>query len=149
MIDRRLLSLIAVAGLTIIGLAACAGWEVRPESAVLPASADEVWSAALELVRENEFKITRQDNVKRELKAERDVILRVVTERGTGRTADKEKHQIELTVRSQGDNRSAVDVIYQIEKLVHEDAAFRLIGAIRDRAAARASDTAPARPHRR
>jgi acetolactate synthase regulatory subunit len=148
-IDRLRLSLIAVAVLAVLGLAACAGWEVRPESAVLPASADEVWSAALEIVREREFKISQQDSVKRELKAERDVILRVISERGTGRTADKEKHQIDLTVRSQGDNRSIVDVIYQIEKLVHEDAAFRLIGAIRDRVAARASDTAPAPPRRR
>jgi hypothetical protein len=147
--DRRSLSRIAGAGLVVIGLAACAGWEVRPESAVLPASADEVWSAALELVRANEFKIIQQDNVKRELKAERDVILRVITERGTGRTADKEKHQIELTVRSQGDSRSIVNVVYQIEKLVHEDAAFRLIGAIRDRAAARAGDAAPASSRRR
>ncbi|MGH7430080.1 MAG: hypothetical protein ACREJ4_17235, partial [Candidatus Methylomirabilaceae bacterium] len=129
MIDRRgrhvPLSVIATAGLLVVGLASCAGWEVRPESAVVEASADETWRAALEILRQAEFKISQQDNVKRELQASRDVILRAVSERGTGKRADKEKHQIDLTVRSQGDNRSVVEVVYRLEKLVDDDSAFR------------------------
>jgi hypothetical protein len=142
-------AIIAIALVSCIGLVSCAGWEARPESAVVQASADETWSATLEILRQAEFKVTQQDNTKRELQASRDVILRVVSERGTGRKADKEKHQVELWVRPQGEHSSVVDVIYRIEKLLDEDAAFRLIAAIRDRASGRGSGAAPAPSRRR
>ncbi len=144
-----LLSLIAVAWLAVVGLASCAGWEVRPESAVIQASADETWSATLEILRHAEFKISQQDNAKRELQASRDVVLRVISERGTGRKADKETHRIDLWVRTQGENSSVVDVIYRIEKLVSVDYAFSLIGTIRDRATGRGGAAAPVPSRRR
>ncbi|MCI0408349.1 MAG: hypothetical protein L0191_07265 [Acidobacteria bacterium] len=132
------------------GLTSCAGFEVQPESAVIMAPADEVWNVTLELLREREYKISRQDNSKHELQATKDIVLRVITDRSTPRDAtDKEHHQLDLRVRPRGDDRSVVEVVYRIEKLVIEDAAFRLIGTVRDRVATRSSGPALVPPRRR
>lgn len=126
--------------LALSGLMSCAGWELRPESAVLMATADEVWNAALELLREREFKIGQQDNTKHELQAKRDIVLRVISgDRSSRATEDKERHQIDLLVRARGDDRSVVEVLYRVDNLVIEDRAFRFIGEVRDRLALRAS----------
>ncbi|MGH7410877.1 MAG: hypothetical protein ACREJ6_07465 [Candidatus Methylomirabilis sp.] len=131
------------------GLTSCAGWELRPESAVLMATADEVWNAALELLREREFKIGQQDNIKHELQAKRDIVLRVIADRSSRATEDKERHQIDLLVRAMGDDRSVVEVLYRVDNLVIEDRAFRFIGAVRDRLALRASGTGSGPSRRR
>ena len=124
------------------GLVSCAGWELRRESAILMSPADEVWNEALELLREREFKIGQQDNTKHELQAKRDIVLRVVSgDRSSRPTEDKERHQIDLSVRTQGDDRSVIELLYRIDSLVVEDQAFRFIGAVRDRLAIRASGT--------
>ena len=136
--------------LALSGLMSCAGMGVQPESAVLMASADEVWNAALELLREQEYMISRQDNSTRELQATKDIVLRVIADRSTPRGAtEKERHQIDLSVRPRGDDRSVVEVVYRIDKLVIEDAAFRLIAAVRDRVATRSRGAAPVPPSRR
>ena len=125
-------------------LMSCAGMGVQPESAIIMAPSDEVWNAVLELFREQDYKISRQDNSTRELQATKDIVLRVISDRSTPRgTTEKERHQIDLSVRPRGDDRSVVEVIYRIEKLVVEDAAFRLIAAVRDRVATRSSGAAP------
>ena len=135
--------------LALTALVSCAGWEVRPESAVIMASTDEVWNAALELLREREFKIGRQDNSKHELRANRDIVLRVISDRGSRPTEDKERHQIDLSVRTQGDDRSVIEVLYRTDNLVIEEHAFRFIGAVRDRLATRESAPGPAPSRRR
>jgi hypothetical protein len=131
-------------------LVSCAGWEVRPESAVIMAPADQVWNDTLELLREREFKIDQQDNNKRELQATRDIVLRIVTDKSTTRgTVEKERHQIDLSVKARGEDGSLVEVIYRIEKLVVEDPAFRFIAALRDRVMIRSRGSESAPSHRR
>jgi hypothetical protein len=129
-------------------LVSCAGWEVRPESAVIMAPADQVWNDTLELLREQEFKIDQQDNNKRELQATRDIVLRNISDKSTTRgTVEKERHQVDLLVKARGEDGSLVEVIYRIEKLVVEDPAFRFIAALRDRVMirSRGSESAPSR----
>ena len=130
--------------LALSGPMSCAGLGVQPESAIIMAPSDEVWNVVLELFREQEYMISRQDNSTRELQATKDIVLRVIADRSTPRGAtEKERHQIDLSVRPRGDDRSVVEVIYRIEKLVVEDAAFRLIAAVRDRVATRSRGGAP------
>ena len=141
------LAMILVA-VPLAALVSCAGWEVRPESAVIMAPADQVWNDTLELLREQEFKIDQQDNNKRELQATRDIVLRVITDKSTTRgTVEKERHQIDLLVKARGEDGSLVEVIYRIEKLVVEDPAFRFIAALRDGVMirSRGSESAPSR----
>ena len=127
------LTMILVA-VPLAALVSCAGWEVRPESAVIMAPPDQVWNDTLELLREQEFKIDQQDNNKRELQATRDIVLRVISDKSTARgTVEKERHQIDLLVKARGEDGSLVEVIYRIDKLVVEDPAFRFIAALRDR----------------
>lgn len=142
---RLVMILVAV---PLAALVSCAGWEVRPESAVIMAPADQVWNDTLELLREQEFKIDQQDNNKRELQATRDIVLRVITDKSTTRgTVEKERHQIDLSVKARGEDGSLVEVVYRIEKLVVEDPAFRFIAALRDRVMirSRGSESAPSR----
>ena len=142
----RLVMILVAAPLA--ALVSCAGWEVRPESAVIMAPADQVWNDTLELLREQEFKIDQQDNNKRELQATRDIVLRVITDKSTTRgTVEKERHQVDLSVKARGEDGSLVEVIYRIEKLVVEDPAFRFIAALRDRVMirSRGSESAPSR----
>ena len=141
------LAMILVA-VPLAALVSCAGWEVRPESAVIMAPADQVWNDTLELLREQEFKIDQQDNNKRELQATRDIVLRVITDKSTTRgTVEKERHQIDLLVKARGEDGSLVEIIYRIEKLVVEDPAFRFIAALRDRVMirSRGSESPPSR----
>jgi len=142
---RLVMILVAV---PLAALVSCAGWEVRPESAVIMAPADQVWNDTLELLREQEFKIDQQDNNKRELQATRDIVLRIITDKSTTRgTVEKERHQIDLSVKARGEDGSLVEVVYRIEKLVVEDPAFRFIAALRDRVMirSRGSESAPSR----
>jgi len=140
------LAMILVA-VPLAALVSCAGWEVRPESAVIMASPDEVWNTAQELLRERDFKVSLQDSTKRELQATRDIVLRVITDKSTKGTAEKERHQIDLSVKARGEDGSLVEVTYRIEKLVVEDPSFRFIAALRDRVTnrSRGSESAPSR----
>ena len=141
------LAMILVA-VPLAALVSCAGWEVRPESAVIMAPADQVWNDTLELLREQEFKIDQQDNNKRELQATRDIVLRVISDKSTTRgTVEKERHQIDLLVKARGEDGSLVEIIYRIDKLVVENPAFRFIAALRDRVMirSRGSESAPSR----
>jgi len=141
---RLVMILVAV---PLAALVSCAGWEVRPESAVIMAPADQVWNDTLELLRERDFKVDRQDNNKRELQATRDIVLRVITDKSTRGTVEKERHQMDLSVKARGEDGSLVEVTYRIEKLVVEDPAFRFIAALRDRVMirSRGSESAPSR----
>ena len=142
------LAMILVA-VPLAALVSCAGWEVRPESAVIMAPADQVWNDTLELLREREFKIDQQDNNKRELQATRDIVLRNITDKSTTRgTVEKERHQVDLSVKARGEDGSLVEVIYRIEKLVVEDPAFRFIAALRDRVAIQAGGGSSVPPRR-
>ena len=144
---RRAMILVAV---PLAALVSCAGWEVRPESAVIMAPADQVWNDTLELLREREFKIDQQDNNKRELQATRDIVLRVITDKSTTRgTVEKERHQMDLSVKARGEDGSLVEVVYRIEKLVVDDPAFRFIAALRDRVMIRSRGSESAPSHRR
>lgn len=140
------LAMILVA-VPLAALVSCAGWEVRPESVVIMAPADQVWNDTLELLRERDFKVDRQDNNKRELQATRDIVLRVITDKSTRGTVEKERHQMDLSVKARGEDGSLVEVTYRIEKLVVEDPAFRFIAALRDRVMirSRGSESAPSR----
>jgi hypothetical protein len=129
-------------------LVSCAGWEVRPESAVIMAPADQVWNDTLDLLREQEFKIDQQDHNKRALQATRDIVLRTIADKSTPRgTVEKERHQIDLLVKARGEDGSLVEIIYRIDKLVVENPAFRFIAALRDRVMirSRGSESAPSR----
>ena len=140
------LAMILVA-VPLAALVSCAGWEVRPESAVIMAPPDEVWNTAQELLRERDFKVSLQDSTKRELEATRDIVLRVITDKSTKGNVEKERHQIDLSVKARGEDGSLVEVTYRIEKLVVEDPAFRFIAALRDRVMirSRGSESAPSR----
>jgi hypothetical protein len=140
------LAMILVA-VPLAALVSCAGWEVRPESAVIMAPPDEVWNTAQELLRERDFKVSLQDSTKRELEATKDIVLRVITDKSTKGNVEKERHQIDLSVKARGEDTSLVEVTYRIEKLVVEDPAFRFIAALRDRVTirSRGSESAPSR----
>jgi hypothetical protein len=142
---RLVMILVAV---PLAALVSCAGWEVRPESAVIMAPADQVWNATLELLRERDFKTDLQDNAKRDLRATRDIVLRVVTDRATPTTSQKIQHRIDLSVRSGGDDRSVVEVVYRIERLVEEEPAFRFLRDLRDRVAIQAGGASSVPPRR-
>jgi hypothetical protein len=129
-------------------LVSCAGWEVRPESAVIMAPADQVWNATLELLRERDFRPDLQDNAKRELRATRDITVRVVADRATPTTPQKIQHRIDLSVRSGGDDRSVVEVVYRVERLVEEKPAFLFLRDLRDRVAIQAGGATPSPPRR-
>ena len=141
------LAMILVA-VSLTALVSCAGWEVRPESAVIMASADQVWNATLELLRERDFKPDLQDNAKRELRATKDIVLRVVADRGTPTKAQTIQHRIDLSVRSGGEDRSVVEVVYRIERLVEEKPAFLFLRDLRDRVAIQAGGATPSPPRR-
>lgn len=140
------LAMILVA-VPLAALVSCAGWEVRPESAVIMAPPDEVWNTVQELLRERDFKVSLQDSTKRELEATRDIVLRVITDKSTKGNVEKERHQIDLSVKARGEDTSLVEVVYRIEKLAVEDPAFRFIAALRDRVMirSRGSESAPSR----
>jgi hypothetical protein len=142
----RLAHVLVVFSLTV--LTSCAGWEVRPESAIIMAPPDEVWNTAQDFLRERDFKVTQQDSTKRELQALREVVLRVITDKSTRGTVEKERHQINLSVKTRGDDASLVEVIYRIENLVVEDPAFRFIAALRDRIAISSGEASSPRPRR-
>jgi hypothetical protein len=142
----RLVMILVAVPLT--ALVSCAGWEVRPESAVIMAPADQVWNATLELLRERDFKVDRQDNAKRDLRATRDIVLRVVSDRGTPTAAQKVQHWIDLSVRSGGEDRSVVEVVYRIDRLVEEEPAFRFLRDLRDRVAIQAGGASLVPPRR-
>ena len=142
---RLVMILVAV---PLAALVSCAGWEVRPESAVIMAPADQVWNATLELLRERDFKTDLQDNAKRDLRATRDIVLRVVSDRGTPTGPQKIQHRIDLSVRSGGDDRSVVEVVYRVERLVEEKPAFLFLRDLRDRVAIQAGGATPSPPRR-
>jgi len=136
------LAMILVA-VPLAALVSCAGWEVRPESAVIMASADEVWNTTQELLRERDFKVSLQDSTKRELQATKDIVVRVVTDRATPTGPQKIQHRIDLSVRSGGEDRSVVEVVYRIDRLVEEEPAFRFLRDLRDRVAIQAGGATP------
>ena len=117
------------------GLVSCIGWQVRPESAVIVAPADEVWNATLELLRQQEFKIEQQDNSTYTLQGLKEIVIRMKSDRATPTTAQKIRHQVNLSVKERSDGRSVLEVSYRIDKVVVEDEAFRLLQAVRDRMA--------------
>lgn len=129
------LAAMAFIACSLTGLVSCAGWGVRPESAVIIAPADEVWNATLELLRDREFKIDQQDNNTRDLRATKEIVLRTVTDRATPTTQQKIRHQIDLSVRASGDGRSVIEVIYRIDKVVEDNEAFHFLDTVRDRIA--------------
>ena len=120
---------------SLTGLVSCIGWQVRPESAVIVAPPDEVWNATLELLREREFKIEQQDNNTHTLQATKEIVTRMVSDRATPTTAQKIRHQANLSLKERSDGRSVLEVIYRIDKVVVEDEAFRFLQAVRDRVA--------------
>jgi len=131
----RAMAAMAAMVLLLTGVASCVGWQVRPESAVIIAPADEVWNATLELLRDREYKIEQQDNNSHELQAVREIIIRTVSDRATPTTSQKIRHQVNLFIKTGGDGRSILEVIYRVDKVVVEDEAFRLLQAVRDRVA--------------
>ena len=137
-----------LAAVPLAALVSCAGWEVRPESAVIMAPADQVWNATLELLRERDFKADLQDNAKRDLRATRDITVRVVADRATPTTPQKIQHRIDLSVRSDGDDRSVVEVVYRVERLVEEKPAFLFLRDLRDRVTIQAGGATPSPPRR-
>jgi hypothetical protein len=137
-----------LAAVPLAALVSCAGWEVRPESAVIMAPADQVWNATLELLRERDFKTDLQDNAKRDLRATRDITVRVVADRATPTTPQKIQHRIDLSVRSGGDDRSVVEVVYRVERLVEEKPAFLFLRDLRDRVTIQAGGATPSPPRR-
>lgn len=139
---------LACIALSLMGLASCASWGVRPESAVIFAPPDEVWNGALELLREGEFKVEQQDNNARELRATKDIIIRMISDRSTPTTAQKVRHQVDLSVRPSGEGRSVIDLIYRVEKVVEENEAFRFLQNLRDRVAMSEGVATPPSPRR-
>jgi len=139
---------VAAIALSLTGLVSCAGWQVRPESAVIMAPADEVWNATLEVLRDGEYKIESQDNNSYDLRATKDIILRTVSDRATPTTTQKVRHQIDLSLKARADGRSALEVIYRIDKVVEENEAFRFLQAVRDRVALTGGGSAPILPRR-
>lgn len=132
--------------ITVTGLASCTSWGIRPESALMIAPPDDVWEASLDLLRDGEFKIEKQDNNTRTLQATKDIVLRMLADRATPATAQKIHHQVDLSVKPSGDNRSTVELIYRVEKVLEENEAFRFLQAIRDRLAMSGSGAARPRP---
>jgi hypothetical protein len=126
---------LALIVLPLTGLVSCAGWKVQPESAIIMASADEAWIIALDLLREAEFKIDSQDNSTRELRATREIVIRMVADRATPTTAEKVVHKIDLSIKARGDDKSVLEVIYRIDKVANENEAFRFFQDVRDRVA--------------
>ena len=126
---------VAAIALSLTGLASCAGWQVRPESAVIMAPTDEVWNATLEFLRDGEYKIDSQDNNTHTLQATKEIVTRMLSDRATPTTSQKIRHQVNLSVKERGDGRSVFEVIYRIDKVVVENEAFRIFQAVRDRMA--------------
>jgi hypothetical protein len=131
------LVLVAVAfmALSLTGLVSCISWGIRSESALFMAPADEVWTTALDVLREREFKIDQQDNTAQTLLATREIFLKMLSDRATPTTAQKIRHQVDLSVKAAADGRSILEVIYRIDKVVDDDEAFRLLQSVRDRIA--------------
>ncbi len=138
----------AFMALSLTGLASCIGWGVRSESALIMAPADEVWTTALDVLREREFKIDQQDSTAQTLQATREIFIRMLSDRATPTTEQKVRHQVNLSVKASGDRRSVLEVIYRIDKVVDEDEAFRLLQSVRDRIAISGGDGTPIPPRR-
>ncbi|HLC21643.1 MAG TPA: hypothetical protein VJM10_06000 [Candidatus Methylomirabilis sp.] len=138
----------AFMALSLTGLVSCIGWGVRPESALIMAPADEVWTTALDVLREREFKIDQQDSTAQTLQATREIFIKMVSDRKTPTTAQKVRHQVDISVKAAGDGRSVLEVIYRIDKLVDEDEAFRLLQSVRDRVAISGGGGTPIPPRR-
>jgi len=141
MIPRYLNRMLAAAALAM--LSACATPEVRPELAVINSPIDEVWVAFLEIVKESRFEIESTEPSKHVIKAEKDSAYTVGGSFGGpsdpyvkfGRSKRVQHHDLRVSMRPRGDQSTAVEIAYTIDKVPDEEASFALLSVVRERLA--------------
>ena len=140
MMRRCLIRPLAVAALA--ALIACAAPEVRPELAVLTSPIDEVWIAFVEVAKESGFELESMDSSKHVIKAVKDSTFVVG---GTtdpyvrfGRSTRILHHNLRVSMHTRGDQSTAIEIAYSIDKVPDEEASFALLTAVRERLALQA-----------
>ena len=127
------------AALAMATLAACAAPEVRPELAVITSPIDDVWVAFVQVVKEWGFEIESTEPSTHLIRAEKDTATRL---RGapdpyqrTPTATQRQHHDLRVSMRPRGEQTTAVEIVYSIDKVSDVDASFALLSAVRERLA--------------
>ncbi len=134
MIPKSLICTLAVAALAM--LVACAAPEIRPEPAVITSPIDEVWVAFIEVAKDWRFQLETLDSSKRVIKGAMDTTTVIggrpdPTQRFAGSTR-KQHHDLRVSMRPQGEQSTAIEIAYAIDKVADEETGFALVNAVRE-----------------
>jgi hypothetical protein len=128
-----------LAALAMATLAGCAAPEVRPELAVITSPIDDVWVAFVQLTKESGFEIESAESSRHLIIAGKDTtaLLRGAPDpyQRTPRATQKQHHDLRVSMHPRGDQSTAVEITYTIDKVPDEDAGFALLNAVRERLA--------------
>ncbi len=137
MMRRSLTRFPAVAALAT--LFACAAPQVRPELAVINSPIDDVWVTFVEVVREWGFEIESMEPSKHEITATKDTttVIAGASDPSQRFAASKrqQRHDLKISMRSRGDQSTAIEIRYTTDKVADEEAAFALFNFVRERLA--------------
>jgi hypothetical protein len=140
MMWRCVIRPLAVAALA--ALTACAAPEVRPELAVITSPIDDVWVAFVEVAKESGFELESLDLSKHVIKAVKDSTFVVGGSTDPyvrfGRATRIQHHSLMVSMRPRGDQSTAIEIAYSIDKVPDEEASFALLTAVRERLALQA-----------
>ncbi len=140
MMWRCVIRPLAVAALA--AMTACAAPEVRPELAVITSPIDDVWVTFVEVAKESGFELESMDSSKRVIKGAKDSTF-VIGGRTDpyvrfGKATRMQHHGLMVSMRPRGDQSTAIEIAYSIDKVPDEDASFALLRAVRERLALQA-----------
>lgn len=128
-----------IAAMALAALAACAAPQVRPETAVITSSVEEVWVAFIEILKGSGFELESAEPSHHTLRAEKESIFAVSGSvdpmQRFGRAARKQHHDVSISMRPRDDQATVIEIRYTIDKVADEEAGFALIGAVRERLA--------------
>ena len=118
-------------------LSACAAPEIQPELAVITSPIDDVWITFVEVAREHGYELESLEPSKHVLRAAKDATTVI------GGTPDphqrvpasrrKQHHDVRVSMRPRGEQSTAIEIVYTIDKVPDEEAGFALVGAVRER----------------
>jgi len=129
----------SLAALTMATLASCAAPEVRPELAVITSPIDDVWVTFVQVAKQSGFEIESMEPSTHLIRAGKDTATRL---RGapdpyqrTPTATQQQHHDLRVSMRPRGDQSTAIEIVYTIDKVPDEEATFALLSAVRERLA--------------
>jgi hypothetical protein len=120
-------------------LSACAAPEIRPEVAVITSPIEDVWTTFIEVAKEHGYELDSVESSKHVIRASKDSTTVI------GGTRDQyqkvpgsrrqQHHDVRVSMRPQSDQSTAIEIVYTLDKVPDEEAAFALLGEVRERLA--------------